>query len=219
MTSIFHRAQTRKEHVIPDTLIRLPISSEGSQLIMLPPDVSSFLTTSLSRDMEYQSHIKHSGQLFSPIHLLNLACQTSVISHSPCHKQASKTPIVCHSTKPPELPPLPSTDINTKPQINYSPPTHSFAPSSIGRYEFIEEQRKDKWLNLIVEYITNECQLSTLKDLSKQQKLWIINIAKRCKIIDGLLTYRDEFMIDHDNYRILYLIKFGALTSATKSLP
>ena len=44
--------------------------------------------------------------------------------------------------------------------------------------------------------------MSTLKDLSKPQKLWIINIAKRCKIIDGLLTYKDEFMIDHHNYRI-----------------
>ena len=169
---------------------------------MLPPDVSSFLTTPLSLDMEYQSISNTQDNFFLPFTCLNLACQTSVLSHSPRHKQASKTPIVCHSTKPPELPPLPSKDINTKPQSNDSHPPNSFTPLSIGRYEFIEEQRKDKWLNLIVEYITNECQLSTLKDLSKQQKLWIINIAKRCKVIDGLLTYRDEFMIDHDNYRI-----------------
>ena len=114
-----------KEHVIPDTLSRLPISSEGSQLIMLPPDVSSFLTTSLSLDMEYQSISNTQDHFFLPFICLNLACQTSVTSHSRRHKQASKTPIVCHSTKPPELPPLPSTDINTKPQINDSPPTNT----------------------------------------------------------------------------------------------
>ena len=155
-----------KEHVIPDTLSRLPISSEGSQLIMLPPDVSSFLIASLSLEMEYQPISNTQDNFFLPFICLNLACQTSVISHSPCHKEASKTSIVCYSTKPPSL--SPSKDINTKPQINDSPPpTHSFAPLSIGRYEFIEEQRrKDKCLNLKVEYITNECQLSTLKGLS-----------------------------------------------------
>ena len=51
-----------KEHVIPDTLSRLPISSEGSQLIMLPPDVSSFLTTSLSLDMEYLSNYSNNKE-------------------------------------------------------------------------------------------------------------------------------------------------------------
>ena len=44
-----------REHVIPDALSRLPISSGGSQLIMLPPDVSNFLTTSLSLGMECES--------------------------------------------------------------------------------------------------------------------------------------------------------------------
>ena len=47
------------------------------------------------------------------------------------------TTIDVHSTKDNTY--VPSKDIKTKPQINDSPPTRSFAPLSIGRHEFIEK--------------------------------------------------------------------------------
>ena len=67
-------------------------------------------------------------------------------------------------------------------------------PLSIGHTQFSEEQRKDPWLNIIIKYLLNDCDINSLKQLFKQQKLWVISIAKHCKIIDGLLMYSDEFM-------------------------
>ena len=44
-----------KKHVAPDNLNRLPVTHEGSNLVIMPPDTSNFLTTLLSLDVSYHS--------------------------------------------------------------------------------------------------------------------------------------------------------------------
>ena len=42
-----------KKHVVPDTLSRLPVTHEGSNFVIMPPDTSNFLDISFSLDVPY----------------------------------------------------------------------------------------------------------------------------------------------------------------------
>ena len=76
-------------------------------------------------------------------------------------------------------------------------------PNSCHFYIILIVKCKEKIHRLIIiKCLLNDCNIDTLKQLPKQQKLCVINIAKRCKIIDGLLMYSDEFMIKQDNYHV-----------------
>ena len=138
---------------------------------------------------------------------LNLACSTtkSFPRKSFTISENSNSDIFCQSsvqTIPPTQELSDLTDFPEPKDDQLIANTDDSKPLSIGRTQFSDVQRKDPWLNIIIKYLLNDCDINTLKQLSKQQKLWVINISKRCKIIDDLLMYSDEFMIEQDNYRV-----------------
>ena len=196
-----------KKHVVPDTLSRLPVTHEGSNFVIMPPNTSNFLDISFSLDVPYHSPTLVQEQFFTPVCFLNLACSTT--KSFPCKSftisENSNSDIFCQSsvqTIPPTQELSDLTDFPEPKDDQLIANTDDSKPLSIGRTQFSDAQRKDPWLNIIIKYLLNDCDINTLKQLSKQQKLWVINISKRCKIIDDLLMYSDEFMIEQDNYRV-----------------
>ena len=66
-----------KKHVVPDTLSHLPVTNEGSNFVIMPPDTSNFLAISLSLDVPYHSSTLVQEQFFEPLWFFNLACSTT----------------------------------------------------------------------------------------------------------------------------------------------
>ena len=58
------------------------------------------------------------------------------------------------------------------------------------------------WLDPLFQYLIEEENVSVLTNLPKNVSSWVRTTAPNCKIIDGILMYRDKLMENPDHYRI-----------------
>ena len=143
-----------KKHVVPDTLSRLPVTHEGSNFVIMPPDTTNFLAISLSLDVPYHSPTLVQEQFFAPLCFLNLACQTTkpFPLKSFTISENSNFDIFCQSSiqiipSTQELSDL--TDFPKPKDDQLIANTDDSKPLSIDRTQFSDAQRKDPWLNII----------------------------------------------------------------------
>ena len=61
-------------HVVPDTLSRLPVSHAYSNLVFLPDEVDTFLTTTLALVIPFSTPGNTQEQFFEPFKCISLAC-------------------------------------------------------------------------------------------------------------------------------------------------
>ena len=75
-------------------------------------------------------------------------------------------------------------------------------PLNFDRVQFAQRQRKDPWLTPLAQFILSGNSGKSISNYSQKVRKWVFNIAKRTKLIDGLLFYSDEFMQNPDHLRL-----------------
>ena len=90
----------------------------------------------------------------------------------------------------------PSFDVPHPSKPDWNTDLQFLTPLNINRLEFANLQRKDSYLGPLIQYLQDPTSLSLFTNLAAKMKRWIISVAKRTKLIDGILYYSDEFMPD-----------------------
>ena len=143
--------------------------------------------------------------------VFNDALQCITLSCSPTNPNRFSTrnnellnnsPSVHISTTIPDTPPL--LQVQTPPDVTpqWSSDLETLHPLNISRTNFAQKQRQDMWLGPLFQYLIEEENVSVLTNLPKNVSSWVQTTAQNCKIIDGILMYRDKLMENPDHYRI-----------------
>ena len=159
--------------VVPDTLSRPPLpspSTAGDCLIIPPPEVCSFLVTTLGYDIPSHTPSLISQVFYNSLQCLALACDIS--------------PPATHVDSP-EMHVLPSSKTITAPNkqatpnvLSPNPPSSASWPTdlstlhplNISRTNFSKKQQEDKWLGPLINYLMSNNDVSVLGGLSKKDQ-------------------------------------------------
>ena len=206
--SIEHRPGT--DNVVPDALSRAPLPTphpEGNIIVIPPSQVSSFLVTALGFDLCLQSTGTELRPLCNPFACINLACSTQTpltakaLPSSP-YTQTPTTPFFATAVD------NPAADASHTLQQNLPEPPpwpdnfEQLRPLNFNRVEFAQNQRKDPWLAPLVQFLISDNSQKSIARYDHKVRKWVTSIAKRTKLIDGLLFYSDEFMRNPDHLRL-----------------
>ena len=206
--SIEHRPG--KTNVVPDALSRAPLPTphpEACILVIPPSQVSSFLLTALGFDLCLQNTAPEPQPFTSPLTCLNLACSTQTPLNTTALPSSSHrlTPIrPCFATAV-DIPVAGSTQKLQEHLPESTPWPDNFEqlrPLNFNRVEFAQKQRKDPWLAPLVQFLISDNSPKSIALYDPKVRKWVTSIAKRTKLIDGLLFYSDEFMKNPDHLRL-----------------
>ena len=172
----------------------MPVPSADVNVFFIPPhDSLDFFISSLSLDIPHLNSPPNDS-----LTCLSLACNP-ISSVSPF-----STPHL-----PPDPPPSPLLVASAFPDAVPLPAQHTWdtdlqflTPLNTQRLAFAKLQRKDPYLGLLIQYLQDPTFLDKDVSLCGKTKRWVVSIAKRAKLIDGILYYADEFMPDSHHFRI-----------------
>ena len=203
--SIEHRPG--KDNVVPhaSSCAPLPISHPEVTVLVTPPSqASTFLVTLLGFDLCTQHTSTELQPLGNSLTYLNLACSTQNPLNATAlppslHKQTSVTP--CFTTAED----LPAADASPQLQEHLPKSTpwpdnfEQLCPLNFNIVEFVQKQCKDPWLVPLVQFLITDSSQNSINMCDQKVRKWVTSIAKRTKLIDGLLFYSDEFMKNPDH--------------------
>ena len=104
--------------------------------------------------------------------------------------------LIPHHTTPPPL--QVETPADVTPQ--WSSDLENLHPLNISHTNFAEKQRQDTWLGPLFQYLIVGENISVLANLPIKVSSWVRTTEPNCKIIDGILVYRDKLMENPDYY-------------------
>ena len=194
-----------KDNVVPDALSRAPLPSSHPQvntLVIPPSEVSPFLLTTLCFDLCLNNTNTESQLSSFPLTCVSLACSTQL----PLNNQALPH---SNSMKPLAMP-CTATAADNNSTLQESLPKsqpwpddfEQLRPLNFDRVQFAQKQRKDPWLAPLAQFILSGNSEKSISSFSQKVRKWVFSIAKRAKLIDGLLFYSDEFMQNPDHLRL-----------------
>ena len=196
-----------KENIVPDALSRAPLphpSPAVCNYVIPPSEVCCFLLTALSLDIT--AHNTQSvAELFNfPLSCLSLACSVDPLKSTakplPKHKQLDAAPCTVQNAT------NHASDLGLHENLPVSAQLpddlQQLRPLNFDRAQFAQKQRKDPWLGPLVKFLISGNAPEAISDLHPKLKRWVFAVAKRTKLIDGVLFYSDEFMSDPDHMRI-----------------
>ena len=200
-----------KDHVVPDTLSRAPIpepSTVGDNLVIPPAPVDSFLIMALGLDIPFIDPSSVSEVFNDALQCITLSCSPTNPNRfsSRNSKLLNTSPSVHISTTIPDTPPPipPPLQVQSHPDVTpeWSSDLDTLHPLNISRTNFAQKQCQETWLGPLFQYLIEEENVSVLTNLLKNVSSWVRTTASNCKIIDGILMYRDKLMENPDHYRI-----------------
>ena len=200
------------KNIVLDYLSRCPVSDEGDNLVIPPPDVITFITSVYSLDVCDCTPDTVISTFYAPSVCLNLICSpvSPVVTSKntrQCFDQKKTQAVepVIH-TNSTNLQNISLTQIKTIDQLKVlSPPksttiaTCQGKPLSLSHAKFAELQQKDPLLKNIMRFILSNNDPSVLSDLPQQEHT---HVMSRCSIVDGLLMYSDEYMDSPEHLQI-----------------
>ena len=195
---------------MPNALSRAPLPTphpEGNIIVIPPSQVSSFLVTALGFDLCLQSTSTELQPLCNPLACINLACSTQTPLTAKAlpsfpYTQTPTSPFFATAVD------IPAADASHTLQQNLPEPTpwpdnfEQLRPFNFNRVEFAQNQRKDPWLAPLVQFLISDNSQKSIAMYDHKVRKWVTSIAKRTKLIDGLLFYSDEFMRNPDHLRL-----------------
>ena len=194
-----------KDNVVPDALSRAPLPSpqpEVNTLVIPPPEVSPFLLTALCFDLCLPTTSTESQLSSFPFSCVSLACSTQL----PLNNHALPT----SNRKKPLAMPCTATAEDDRSALQESLPKsqpwpddfEQLRPLNFDRVQFAQKQRNDPWLAPLTQFILSGNSEKSISNYSQKVRKWVFSIAKRAKLVDGLLLYSDEFMQNPDHLRL-----------------
>ena len=203
------------KNIVLDYLSRYPVSDEGDNLVISPPDVITFITSVYSLDVCDCTPDTVISTFYAPNVCLNLICSpiSPLVTNKnprPCFDQKKTQTVepVIH-TNSTNLQNNSPTQIKTIDHLEVlSPPksptiaTCQGKPLNLSRAKFAELQQKDPFLKNIMRFILSNNDPSVLSDLPQQERKHVMQLSSRCSILDGLLMYSDEYIDSPEHLRI-----------------
>ena len=200
--TIEHRAG--KANVVPDTFSRVPLPTTSCAISMAaftPPEVIShfhtLIGTDISMALSSSAPLTPSLSLFMDIVPSSPPQVPSTVSISASSPTAN--PAACPATV---LPPPKDAFKDMPVSAPLPADLQSLLPLNVNRVQLAQKQRCDPWLGPLALYLISHNSQSSLSHYSTKICKWVLSMAKRAKLIDGLLFYSDEFMNDPDHLRI-----------------
>ena len=195
---------------MPDALSRAPLPTpypEVNILVIPPSQVSCFLFTALGFDLCLPNTVTKLQLLSNPLTCINLACSTqadltNTARPSASHKQTPIQPCFANAVKTPAAEASHKLLKNLPESTSWPDNFEQLRPLNFNRVEFAQKQRKDPWLAPLVQFLISGNSQKSIATYDQKVKRWVTSIAKRTKLIDGLLFYSDELMKNPEHLRL-----------------
>ena len=194
------------KNIVPDYLSRYPVSDEGDNLVIPPPDVITFITSVYSLDVCDCTPDTVISTFYAPNVCLNLICSPS---HLLSQRKIPDNVLTRRKHRQLNLSFTPTQPISKTIASLKSRRLKSTTiaicqgkPLNLSRAKFAESQQKDPLLKNIMHFVLNNNDTSVLSDLPQQKRKHVMQLSSRCSIADGLLMYSDKYMDSPEHPRI-----------------
>ena len=173
-------------------------------LSLAPSEVCCFLITALSLGIPAHNTQSVAALFNFTLSCLSLACSVDLLQFSaktpPQHTQLDAAPCTVQNV----------TNHASNLGLQENLPVSSQLPDDLQQLrplsfdcaQFAQKQRKDPWLGPLVKFLISGNSAQVISAFHPKLRRWVFAVAKRTKLIDGVLFYSDEFMSDPDHMRI-----------------
>ena len=201
-------------NVVPDVPSRHPVKENiPEDNVVIPPEnsVITFLIIATSVDVPHHTPELVQGTFKNTMACLHNAClipqadcfdPVCLVTASERTKCAKKPQAKISVTSQSKNPQVPKSQESLSSECNFQD-FENLESLNRHRSSFAKRQLQDYWCDLLIKFHSSNQDISALKNIPKEHLQWVIQMAQRSSIIDGLLMYRDEFMEDPGHYRIM----------------
>ena len=203
------------KNIVPDYLSCNLVADEGSNLVIPPPNVITFITSVYSLDVCECTPDTVISTFYAPNVCINLICSpvspvvTSKNSRQHFDQKKTQTVEPVIHTNSTNLQNYSLTQIKTIDQLELvSPPKSTTSatcqgkPLNLSCAKFAELQQKDPLLKNMMHFILSHNDPSVLSDLLQQERKHVMQLSSHCNIVEGLLMYSDKYMDSPEHLRI-----------------
>lgn len=192
--------------VVPDVLSRYQAVTKvpDCSLVTLPDHkIESFFLLALSVDVPTHTTQEVTDTLSPAVIYMSIAC---LLTHPTCTSPTSARGHGSNTDTAMEKPQVNLTD--DKPTCSNSNTLPTLDPTELKRLNpqraaFAELQQNDYWCKNLIKYLSSGQKKVSIAHLPTKRQQWVKQMSNRTVVKDDLLMYRDEFMVNPSQYRIM----------------